>query len=658
MEHDVRQFARKILVVHLALLIVLLALVALAARQIYHSARAQALEQARDRQALLASQTARAIGNFYEAILIDMDLVKPAEEESGDPDPSTAPADTTDSIPPPPVREQNPPPVGRRGFIPGGTVPPPKLARPMRGRAAGQLFIAHALQGRSHLFMVERRNGLAAHPAVGVGDPRAPASAFENEVIERLGPWLTDVRNPSVSGFVKLSSETQGLNLVASPVTPRDRQSPLLIAAVSVRPVEREFLQQLNQHSSVDAYLFDDQMTTMAAPEADLVGKAFSEAVQPNAELCDALESLKAKEYHGTRELNHSFTLDGHTFGPVMITAEPIQVLDKPWVLIVSSPLAEVDAVVKELSRKAILWAAFLAIAMAAILVSTATQLIRSRMRTERVRHQLLQAELKQARQIQLAWLPDKTRLHSRGLEIASINRPAGHISGDFYNFFDLPDGRTAVVIGDVTGHGISAAFLMATAQLLVRTTLPRVLDPGRCLEEVNQQLCTQVFSGQFVTMQVLAIDAHSGSIEIGNAGHPPPLIGAADGMRRLELDPQLVLGVDPAEHFSTQHIQLAAGESLLLYTDGVLEAEDPAGQHLGLERLLKGLPSHPQSSQELLDAVLATVNAFRRTRELKDDLTLVAVRLQPQESPNNRHIQHGDAEEQELVHEAHEGRE
>jgi serine phosphatase RsbU (regulator of sigma subunit) len=637
MQHGIRQFARRILAVHLALLAVLLTLVGLAARQIYHSARAQALEQARDRQTLLASQTARAIGNFYEAILIDMDLAKPSEQESGDPDPATKPADdqTADLFDAQPASgaikaqtprgPQRPPPGQGRPFAAPGNPP----LRPVRGRAAGQLFIARALEGRSHLFWVDRRPQLSAHSVTG--DPRAPASPFEAQVLERMGPWLAQVKKPSVSGFLKLPTEARGLNLVASPMIPRDPRSRLLVAAVGVRPVEHEFLEQLNQHNSVDAWLFDDAMTMMAAPQTELVGTTLDPQADPQFRA--AWASLKVNGFRGTRELNRPFAVGGAQSLPAMITTEPIQVLDKPWVLMVSSPLAEVDAVVKELSRKAFLWAAFVSIAMAAILVSTAAQLIRSQMRVERVRHQLLQTELKEARRIQLAWLPDKTRRQSRGLEIASINRPAGHISGDFYNFFDLPDGRTAVVIGDVTGHGISAAFLMATAQLLVRTTLPRVLDPGKCLEEVNQLLCTQVFSGQFVTMQVLTIDVTSGTVEIGNAGHPPPLIGTEAGMHRLTLEPQLVLGIDPTEHFASQRIHLSPGDSLLLYTDGIIEAENPAGDHLGLDGLLKKLPGPRAGSQATVDAVLSAVNAFRQSRELKDDLTIVAVQFQPQDA-------------------------
>src|SRR5262249_30578646 len=149
--------------------------------------------------------------------------------------------------------------------------------------------------------------------------------------------------------------------------------------------------------------------------------------------------------------------------------------------------------------------------------------LIRSRVRLERTRHEILTRELEQARQIQLAWLPDLKSVPS-GLEVSAANLPASHISGDFYNWFKLPvptgatGGRevekVAIVIGDVTGHGMAAAFLMATTQLLVRMTLSRYQDPGRCLFEVNRQLCTQGFQGQFVTMLVIVLDPAANTLE------------------------------------------------------------------------------------------------------------------------------------------------
>src|SRR5208282_2396651 len=143
------------------------------------------------------------------------------------------------------------------------------------------------------------------------------------------------------------------------------------------------------------------------------------------------------------------------------------------------------------------------------------------------------------------------------------------------YNWFELPDGRLVVTVGDVTGHGMAAAFLMATTQLLVRNTMVRLGDPGRCLEEVNRQLCVQVFNGQFVTMVVMILDTKTGHLQVATAGHPAPLISDGESFQPLPLEPQLLLGVDRETKYATETYNLSPRASILLYTDGVVECPD-----------------------------------------------------------------------------------
>jgi sigma-B regulation protein RsbU (phosphoserine phosphatase) len=200
------------------------------------------------------------------------------------------------------------------------------------------------------------------------------------------------------------------------------------------------------------------------------------------------------------------------------------------------------------------------------------------------------------------------------------------------------------VVIGDVTGHGMAAAFLMATTQLLVRTTLLRYHDPGRCLREVNRQLCTQGFRGQFVTMTVMVLDPASNSIEMAIAGHPPPIVERDGGFRPLTIEPQLVLGVDPHEQYKTEGFVLEAGCSMLLYTDGVVEAESSSGEQYGVARMIEALKKQAETGANLgseagdpknrINAVLEDVKRFCGGEELLDDVTMVAVRTAPVEAP------------------------
>ena len=619
MEKGLRRFVRTILLVHLALLALLLAVVAGAARHIYASARAQAIRQAQERQSLLAYQTARGVGAYYDSILSDLDLLKPDEQDESD-------------LPETPLTPDAQPLMGL------GT---------LRGAVTAKMLVTQ-LQGRALLFWVDEHLhphtlGDEVMPKLKIApgqDARAarmqwlrssPSTPFEESIIARMGSWLKTVKKPAISDFtlVEQGGVQHGLKLICEPLPAPARKSTLLVAAVSARPIEQRYFAGLNQHGASGAFLVDDTMTIVAASEHEQIGLNVNEARDPM--LHSGLGTFAAQGYAGNVVLDRPFGIGTQSFGAAMVSAQPVTVMGRRWFVLVVSPLADVDGIVREFAGRAIFWAIFVALSMAAILVSTAAQLIRSRMRMERVRHELLQNELRQARQIQLAWLPQKTKATcSSVLDIASLNRPASHISGDFYNFFELPDGRTALVIGDVTGHGTAAAFLMATTQLLVRNTLPNLGDPGRCLEEVNRQLTNQVFNGQFVTMQVVVIDALTGDARIATAGHPPPLIGDGGAFRSLKIEPQLVLGVDAASKYPTENFRIRPGGFVLLYTDGVTETENSSGGRLRVEGLRNALGSGIESAESLLQTVLSAVNTFRGRRELGDDLTLLAVRFDP----------------------------
>ncbi len=287
------------------------------------------------------------------------------------------------------------------------------------------------------------------------------------------------------------------------------------------------------------------------------------------------------------------------------------------------------DSLVAGVFRNAVLWSGLVIAAMTAMLVSTSTQMIRSRLKLERMKNQLLDRELWQAREIQLAWLPQISKALA-GFDVGAVNEPAGHISGDFYDCFELPDGRLGLTIGDVTGHGMSAAFLMATTQLLIRTSMRDVGDPGRCLTEVNRHLCVQVFNGQFTTALVLVLDAQQREVLVASAGHFPPLLRTGDRLGPLDVQSQLVLGVQEDEAYVTQRFHLPEEFTLLLYTDGVVEATGSGRDRFGPQRLANCLASCDGAAQELVRTVLAAVRQFTGSRETTDDLTVVAVQPAP----------------------------
>jgi phosphoserine phosphatase RsbU/P len=316
-----------------------------------------------------------------------------------------------------------------------------------------------------------------------------------------------------------------------------------------------------------------------------------------------------------------------------LTTVEPLNVDARTFYVIINSPLSDITAAATTLFTRAFIGAIFVILSVTAILLSTAMRLIRARQRLETLQHEMLTKELDQARAIQLNWLPSEARCPT-DLRIAAVNHTANHISGDFYDWFTLPDGRAVVSIGDVTGHGMSAAFLMATTQLLVRNTLPQLSDPARCLESVNRQLCAQSFQGQFVTIFLMIVDSRSSMVVCATAGHMPPLVrSGGGGFAAMQVEPQLPLGIDSGTTYQTEGFGLPRDSNVVLYTDGITDAAGPDGSRFGITRLMgavDGVPPAMDSPRSFVDEVLGAVDRFRANRALSDDVTLVVLTFSP----------------------------
>jgi serine phosphatase RsbU (regulator of sigma subunit) len=621
MEDAAKKFARRILLIHLALLLGVAGIVFFASREVYRETKDQAMEQAKVRQSLLAAQTARGIEAFYHSIFNDLDLLRQADRD--DDDETERP--TT-----------NPTAAGgldwrkllRLDERPNGNL----------GNLAFQNFFSSILwkqlDGRVSVLFAVNRDRVRAKDLERFIQPIGSAEKrlTEKEIILKSADWLKSVEKPQISRFQQYPIEGGGLigmSLVCVPVSQRNPR--LLVAAVDIRIAQDRFTSKLNSdNDSTNAFLCDEFGTIMISSNPVLVGRNVSSLRD------DRLRDIAARYLghgkKGTESIETEYSLAGQNFPPGMMAIEPVSIAGKKWEFLVTTPLSDVDAVVNRVFKRAIFWAVFVVVSMTAILFSTAVQLIRARIRTERVRHDSLTKELTQAREIQLAWLPQQGASFP-AMDIAAVNQPASHISGDFYNWFELPDGRTVVTIGDVTGHGLSAAFLMATTQLLVHTTMLRLQDPGKTLIEVNKQLCVQVFNGQFVTMLICVIDMESGTLEVATAGHYPPILGTNGTFASLPVESQLVLGVEKDTKYPTERFVLPASASLVLYTDGVLDAQSPDGTRFDVVRILESVKGHGESAQSLVDSIVGHINHFRGARILPDDLTLVCIQTQTESS-------------------------
>ena len=238
-----------------------------------------------------------------------------------------------------------------------------------------------------------------------------------------------------------------------------------------------------------------------------------------------------------------------------------------------------------------------------------------------------LKAELEVARSLQLAILPAAFPARP-GCEGAARMIPATTMGGDFYDYIELPDGQIGLVIADVSGHGVPAAFFMAVARTNLRELAVRHTDPGDCLAQTNDALCAQNPLDLFVTVFYCILDPKTGVLHYANGGHNPPYVRRAAGpIESLNGAGGLVLGAMPGVRFPTHTVQLLRGDQLVLYTDGVTEAFNPTEELYGTERLVDEVRVHGSGTPAaLVERICQSITNFAGTAPQSDDITLTVL--------------------------------
>ncbi len=250
-------------------------------------------------------------------------------------------------------------------------------------------------------------------------------------------------------------------------------------------------------------------------------------------------------------------------------------------------------------------------------------QLVRQQQQ-EALERERVEQELRVARLIQETLLP-KTLPQLDQYRIAAFWQPARAVGGDFYDFIHYGDGRLALIIGDVTDKGVPAAMVMASTRTLLRAAAERLQEPGAVLERANEMLCPDMPPKMFVTCLYAVLDPQSGLIRYANAGHDLPYRRNATGVDEMRAT-GMPLGLLPGMRYDEKEITLLPGETVVFYSDGIVEAHSPSYEMFGFNRL-RDLVGQHDCGDDFVPFLLERLTHFTgEDWEQEDDVTIMTL--------------------------------
>jgi serine phosphatase RsbU (regulator of sigma subunit)/ketosteroid isomerase-like protein len=259
---------------------------------------------------------------------------------------------------------------------------------------------------------------------------------------------------------------------------------------------------------------------------------------------------------------------------------------------------------------------------------------MRRRLEQEKIDRERVEQELLVARSIQQASLPKEVP-ELAGWQITPFYQPAREVGGDFYDFHPLSEGGLAVVVGDATGKGVPAALVMSTTCGMLQA-VSQALDsssPGEVLSRVNETLLDRIPSNMFVTCFYAVLEPESARLSYANAGHDLPYLWHGGGDCEELRARGMPLGLMPGMRYDEKETVLVSGESVLFYSDGLVEAHDPKGEMFGFSRLRELVAEHGEErslEEKLLEELYSFVG---EGWEQEDDITLLTLECSPTRS-------------------------
>jgi sigma-B regulation protein RsbU (phosphoserine phosphatase) len=239
----------------------------------------------------------------------------------------------------------------------------------------------------------------------------------------------------------------------------------------------------------------------------------------------------------------------------------------------------------------------------------------------------IMKRDLSQAAEIQGRMLPAEAPTVP-GTDLAGFNVPCRTVGGDYYDFFPYADGRLGLTLGDVSGKGMPASLMMMALHARVQVLAE---DPGKLDEfmtRLNKATCANCPSNRFITFFFCVLDTKTGDLAFANAGHNPPIIVRASGEAEMLEGGGPVLGIIPFAPYKEKHVSLQQGDMLVIYSDGVTEANNLNHDEYDEERFIEVLRENRQkSASDIVSAVTKSLNEFAAGAPQADDITLVVAK-------------------------------
>jgi phosphoserine phosphatase RsbU/P len=239
----------------------------------------------------------------------------------------------------------------------------------------------------------------------------------------------------------------------------------------------------------------------------------------------------------------------------------------------------------------------------------------------------IMKRDLTQAAEIQGRMLPDKAP-DVTGTDLAGYNAPCRTVGGDYYDFFPFSDGRVAMALGDVSGKGMPASLMMMALQARVQVLAEDPGDLGAFMSRLNKATCAKCPSNRFITFFFCVLDTRTGDLAFANAGHNPPILVRKSGQAELLEGGGPVLGILPIAPYREQHTRLEPGDMLVLYSDGVTEANNVNHDEYDEPRFIEVLTANRERPAiEIVDSVTRSLAEFTAGAPQADDITLVVAK-------------------------------